>query len=97
MLGGMKIGVDGRELDFSKAVSYKGMMFGGVPNLAYALGYTDASWTLKATSSPSTSAGCWATWTSTAYTRACRVTPTLSLETQPLIDLTSGLRAALHR
>ena len=47
MLGGMNIAVDGRELDLSETVTYKGMMFCGVPNMAYALGYTNASWTLK--------------------------------------------------
>ena len=30
-----------------KTVGYKGMMLSGVPNLAFALGYTNASWTLK--------------------------------------------------
>ena len=47
VLGGMEIAVDGREVDLSETVGYKGMMFSGVPNLAYALGYTNASWTLK--------------------------------------------------
>ena len=47
MIGGMQIAVDGRELDLSEAVTYKGMMFCGVPNMAYTLGYTNASWTLK--------------------------------------------------
>ena len=47
LLGGMEIAVDGREIDLSETVGYKGMMFSGVPNLAYALGYTNASWTLK--------------------------------------------------
>jgi monooxygenase len=46
-LGGMAIAVDGREIDISETVGYKGMMLGGVPNLAYAVGYTNASWTLK--------------------------------------------------
>ncbi|MFO0587166.1 MAG: NAD(P)/FAD-dependent oxidoreductase [Polyangiaceae bacterium] len=46
-LGGMKVVVDGREIDLGKTVGYKGMMLSGVPNLALALGYTNASWTLK--------------------------------------------------
>jgi monooxygenase len=46
-LGGMEIAVDGREVDVSQTMSYKGMMLGGVPNLAMAFGYTNASWTLK--------------------------------------------------
>jgi monooxygenase len=47
-LGGMQIAVDGREVDVSETMSYKGMMLSGVPNLAIAFGYTNASWTLKA-------------------------------------------------
>jgi cation diffusion facilitator CzcD-associated flavoprotein CzcO len=46
-LGGMAITVDGQEVDISKTLSYKGMMLAGVPNLAIAFGYTNASWTLK--------------------------------------------------
>jgi monooxygenase len=47
MLGGMQIVVDGREVDNSKTMTYKGMMLDGVPNLAMTFGYTNASWTLK--------------------------------------------------
>jgi monooxygenase len=46
-LGGMEIAVDGREVELPETMSYKGMMLDGVPNLALALGYTNASWTLK--------------------------------------------------
>jgi monooxygenase len=47
VLGGMEVSVDGREIDFAKSLSYKGMMYSDVPNLASAFGYTNASWTLK--------------------------------------------------
>jgi cation diffusion facilitator CzcD-associated flavoprotein CzcO len=47
LLGGMSLAVDGREVDMSETVGYKGMMFSGLPNLAVTLGYTNASWTLK--------------------------------------------------
>jgi monooxygenase len=46
-LGGMELAVDGREVELPDTMSYKGMMLSGVPNLAMALGYTNASWTLK--------------------------------------------------
>jgi cation diffusion facilitator CzcD-associated flavoprotein CzcO len=46
-LGGMEVAVDGEEIDISKTMGYKGMMLSGVPNAAAALGYTNASWTLK--------------------------------------------------
>jgi len=46
--GGMDIVVDGKVVKPRRTFSYKGMMLSGVPNLAYAFGYTNASWTLKA-------------------------------------------------
>ena len=47
-LGGMKITIDGAEPDLPRALTYKGMMLSDFPNFAYTLGYTNASWTLKA-------------------------------------------------
>ncbi len=47
VLGGLKVSVDGKPVDFSKAITYKGMMYSDVPNLASSFGYTNASWTLK--------------------------------------------------
>jgi monooxygenase len=47
VLGGMEVSVDGRKVDFARALNYKGMMYSDVPNLAAAFGYTNASWTLK--------------------------------------------------
>jgi len=47
VLSGMEVNVDGARVDLSKVMSYKGMMYSDVPNLATAFGYTNASWTLK--------------------------------------------------
>ncbi len=47
-LGGARVTVDGEEPELSHLLTYKGMMLSGVPNLAYSVGYTNASWTLKA-------------------------------------------------
>ncbi|MEZ4452670.1 MAG: NAD(P)/FAD-dependent oxidoreductase [Nannocystaceae bacterium] len=47
-LGGATLMVDGEIIDPPGLYSYKGMMFSGVPNLAFTAGYTNASWTLKA-------------------------------------------------
>jgi monooxygenase len=47
-LGDIDIEVDGVRTDLSRSMSYRGIMFSGIPNLAYAFGYTNASWTLKA-------------------------------------------------
>jgi cation diffusion facilitator CzcD-associated flavoprotein CzcO len=46
--GGAELSVDGRSVDLSKTLAYKGVMLSGVPNLASVFGYTNASWTLKA-------------------------------------------------
>ena len=48
LMGGMAVDVDGEAVDFAKRTTYKGMMFSSVPNLASAMGYINASWTLKA-------------------------------------------------
>jgi monooxygenase len=47
VLGGLSVSVDGEDVKPSETVGYKGMMFSGVPNMAAAMGYTNASWTLK--------------------------------------------------
>jgi cation diffusion facilitator CzcD-associated flavoprotein CzcO len=46
-LGGIALRVDGEPVDPATRLAYKGMMLEGVPNLALAVGYTNASWTLK--------------------------------------------------
>jgi monooxygenase len=47
LLGGVQLAVDGRDVDLSQTLGYKGMMFSDVPNVAVSMGYTNASWTLK--------------------------------------------------
>jgi cation diffusion facilitator CzcD-associated flavoprotein CzcO len=48
LLSGMAVTVDGQPVEMAKTMSYKGMMYSDVPNLASWFGYTNASWTLKA-------------------------------------------------
>ena len=45
--GGIDLSVDGEDVEIAKRMTYKGMMLEGVPNMAFAIGYTNASWTLK--------------------------------------------------
>jgi cation diffusion facilitator CzcD-associated flavoprotein CzcO len=47
VLGDIPFVVDGREVDFADTVTYRGMMFTGVPNLMWIFGYFRASWTLR--------------------------------------------------
>ena len=46
-MGGVELLIDGKPVAMSQTMSYKGMMLSNVPNLAYVVGYTNASWTLK--------------------------------------------------
>ncbi|MDE3133084.1 MAG: NAD(P)/FAD-dependent oxidoreductase [Acidobacteriota bacterium] len=45
--GGISLTVDERPVELPKTLVYKGMMLSGVPNFAFLIGYTNASWTLK--------------------------------------------------
>lgn len=47
-LGDIEFTIDGEPLAFSDTVTYRGMMFTGVPNLVWVFGYFRASWTLRA-------------------------------------------------
>lgn len=47
-LGGIAFTVDGKAVVLNQSLIYKGMMLSDVPNLAFVMGYTNASWTLKA-------------------------------------------------
>jgi cation diffusion facilitator CzcD-associated flavoprotein CzcO len=47
-LGGIELTVDGEPVRLPEHMAYKSMMLSGVPNFAFTIGYTNASWTLKA-------------------------------------------------
>jgi cation diffusion facilitator CzcD-associated flavoprotein CzcO len=46
--GGVQYSVNQQAIDFTKHYVYRGMMFSDIPNLAFVVGYTNSSWTLKA-------------------------------------------------
>ncbi len=48
VLGDIEFAIDGEPLRFSDTVTYRGMMFTGVPNMVWVFGYFRASWTLRA-------------------------------------------------
>jgi cation diffusion facilitator CzcD-associated flavoprotein CzcO len=48
VLGDIAFTIDGKPLDFANTVTYRGMMFTGVPNMVWVFGYFRASWTLRA-------------------------------------------------
>jgi cation diffusion facilitator CzcD-associated flavoprotein CzcO len=48
VLGDIDFTIDGKKLNFADTVTYRGMMFTGVPNMVWVFGYFRASWTLRA-------------------------------------------------
>ena len=48
LFGGIAVSVDGVPFEAPKSMGYRGIMLRDLPNLAVVMGYTNASWTLKA-------------------------------------------------
>jgi monooxygenase len=96
--GGAELSVDGREVDFAKTVGYKGMMLSGVPNFALAVGYTNASWTLKCDLVCEYVCRMLNHMAANGYEIAMPVEPDPSVEREPFLDLKAGyiLRSMDH-
>lgn len=89
-IGGMTLAVDGTETDLAGTVAYKGMMLSGVPNFALALGYTNASWTLKCDLVSQYVCRLLNHMDVHGYRACTPLAPEPSLPLEPLIDLRSG-------
>ena len=88
-LGGMELSVDGEPIDVPGRMTYKGMMLSGVPNMAFTVGYTNASWTLKADLTSEYVCRLLNHMDAHGYARCVpEVDP--SITEQPLLDFTSG-------
>jgi monooxygenase len=95
-IGGMTLEVDGEAIDLAATVAYKGMMLSGVPNFALALGYTNASWTLKCDLVSQYVCRLLAHMDRHGHEICLPVAPDTS-ELEPLIDLSSGyVRRSVH-
>jgi monooxygenase len=90
IFGGIEFEVDGEPVDFAKKVAYKGMMLCDVPNLALALGYTNASWTLKCDLVAQYVCRLINHMDAHGYEIATPSGPDPSLPVEPFIDFTSG-------
>lgn len=90
MLGGIELTVDGESIDPADTVAYKGMMLSGVPNLVFTIGYTNASWTLKADLVADYVRRLLTHLDQHGYDRVTPLRPAEDAELRPLIDLTSG-------
>jgi cation diffusion facilitator CzcD-associated flavoprotein CzcO len=90
LLGGMELTVDGEPVDPAETVAYKGMMLSGVPNAAMALGYTNASWTLKCDLCTEYVCRLLNHMDANRHTIATPLPPPPSEPREPIIDLQSG-------
>jgi monooxygenase len=88
-VGGVRLEVDGEEVHAPSTIAYKGMMLSGVPNFAFTVGYTNASWTLKADLTSEYVCRLLNHMDAHGYGRCVpEVDPTVS--ERPLLDFTSG-------
>ncbi len=89
-LGGMELVVDGEEVDVATRMAYKGMMLSGVPNCAFTVGYTNASWTLKADLTSEYVCRLLAHMDAHGYRKSVPEATDPSVREEPLIGLNSG-------
>ena len=89
-LGGVELTVDGERVEIHERVAYKGMMLDGVPNLAFALGYTNASWTLKVDLVSAYVSRMLHSMRRDGYAVVTPRLPAEQMDTTPFIDMTSG-------
>ncbi len=89
VFGGMSLTVDGRSVDMTDQFVWQGTMLTGVPNFAVCIGYTNASWTLRADLSSRLVCKVLAHLDRRGY-RAVVPEPQGALTERPLLDLASG-------
>ncbi|MEX0767785.1 MAG: NAD(P)/FAD-dependent oxidoreductase, partial [Microthrixaceae bacterium] len=88
-IGGIQLCVDGEEVDVSSKLAYRSMMLEGVPNLGVAIGYTNASWTLKCELTCAYICRLLNRMRDDGYSQ-CTAENATSVTPEPLLDLTSG-------
>ncbi len=87
--GGIEFADDRGPIDLAKTMVYKGMMFSDTPNLAFSIGYTNASWTLKCDLTSRYVCRLLAHMDQHGYTQ-CRPRRDPSVAEIPLLDFSSG-------
>lgn len=97
LMSGLRLVVDGEPVEMSKTLAYKGMMYSDVPNLASALGYTNASWTLKCDLTAEYVCRLLNHMERHGYARCTPRVNDPEVKEEPIIDFTSGyVQRALH-
>jgi cation diffusion facilitator CzcD-associated flavoprotein CzcO len=89
-MGGVQTFVDGQPIEPNKTMAYKGMMISGLPNLILAIGYTNASWTLKVDLTCEYACRLIQHMDKHGYTRCVPMRNDPSVKEEPLLDFSSG-------
>jgi cation diffusion facilitator CzcD-associated flavoprotein CzcO len=90
LFAGLTLETDGRPVDLAESTAYKGMMYSDVPNLASAVGYTNASWTLKCDLTAEHLCRLLNHMADHGYTTVTPRVRDASMPREPLLDLRSG-------
>ncbi|MGE5694453.1 MAG: flavin-containing monooxygenase [Candidatus Sericytochromatia bacterium] len=88
--GGMVLNVDGKKVNLPDTVAYKGIMLSGVPNFAFAVGYTNSSWTLKVGLVCEHFCRLLAHMDAHGYDTCVPELPDPNMPTRPLLDFSAG-------
>ncbi len=88
--GGIRLNVDGDPVEPGRLVAYKGIMLSNVPNCAMCVGYTNASWTLRADLSSMYVCRLMNFMDRHGYKKCVPTDTECTVQEQPLLGLTSG-------
>jgi cation diffusion facilitator CzcD-associated flavoprotein CzcO len=90
LFGGIEVSVDGEVKDAHESLVYKSFMLSGIPNLAFAFGYTNSSWTLKVDLVCDHLCRLLAYMDQHGYTTVMPVVDDPSMEKRPMLDFSAG-------
>jgi hypothetical protein len=97
VFGGLALEVDGAPVSIPDALAYRSFMLSGVPNFAYAIGYTNSSWTLKVDLVCERFCRMLAHMDAHGHAQAVPVAGEAATETRPLLDFSAGyVSRSLH-
>ena len=89
-LGGIALNVDGSDVELPETLAYRGMLLSGVPNMAFAFGYTNQSWTLGADLTSEQVCALITHMDRRGYAHVHAAQPDPAISGVPFADLTSG-------
>ncbi len=88
--GGMSLSLDGEPVSWNETMTYKSMMLSGIPNFAFAFGYTNSSWTLKVDLVCEHLCRMLAHMDATGYDTVMPVAEDRTMETRPFLEFQAG-------